>query len=526
MIRKLMASSALLALVSAGALTVAQAEDNSATKPLVVEEQATTNQPAQTEAATADEKLTPDRPTLASVYIGRAVYSSAKPNSDKIGSVSDLIVGEDGTISDAVVGVGGFLGIGEKDVAVPFKDLQVVEKDGDIRLIYAATREQLEAAPELDRTAYDPIARYQEQQATALNNQAQGLAPPLAPASGDLTAAPASGDQTAATETAPSQDQATAPAENQMAASEQPSAKDETAAPASDQTAAAPPASSGNVVFMTTSADQVRANDLIGHEVNGPEAESIGTISDLVFQREGATHAALIDVGGFLGVGQKTVAIRFSDLQFSRDDAGNLKVAVAMTKDQLEKLPEVETGTAVTEPAVGGATSNDVAATNEQSPLPAVQNEQSADPTAATEQAPAEGQQPADQTAAGTEAPAAQTQEPALASGQAPMDQDAIATASIGTSQEIAASNLIGAAVYGPDDSSLGKIGDVVFDQGGDINGVVINVGGFLGIGAKPVAIDFESLQIRTDANNTVTVMVDATKDQLNQAPTYEVSMK
>ena len=107
----------------------------------------------------------PDKPTLATAFIGRSVYSSNDPESETIGDVNDLIIGEDGSITDAVIGVGGFLGIGEKNVAVPFDELQVVESDGDIRLIYAATREQLEAAPAVDLAAYDPAARYSEQQA-------------------------------------------------------------------------------------------------------------------------------------------------------------------------------------------------------------------------------------------------------------------------------------------------------------------------------------------------------------------------
>jgi len=55
-----------------------------------------------------------------------------------------------------VVGVGGFLGIGEHNVAVEFPQLSWAEKNGDRWLVYPATKEQLQALPEFDRKPYDP----------------------------------------------------------------------------------------------------------------------------------------------------------------------------------------------------------------------------------------------------------------------------------------------------------------------------------------------------------------------------------
>jgi hypothetical protein len=141
-----MASSAVIALISAGALTAAQAQDTAVpTEPV-----------ATSELVASQEVLTPEEPTFATAYIGKSVYSSEDPESENIGDINDLILSEDGSITHAVVGVGGFLGIGEKNVAVPFDELKLVERDGDIRFVYASTREQLEAAPALDRAAFDP----------------------------------------------------------------------------------------------------------------------------------------------------------------------------------------------------------------------------------------------------------------------------------------------------------------------------------------------------------------------------------
>ena len=169
MIRKLMASCAVLALMSTGVLTAAKAEDTPA-KPAVVQQDATAAEPASTELAESTAALSPDRPTLISVFMGSTVYSSEDPESDNIGEINDLVVSEDGSISHAIVGVGGFLGIGEKDVAVPFDELKVVEKDGEIRLVYSATREQLEGAPALDRTAYRRL-EHPADEAAAENTQ-------------------------------------------------------------------------------------------------------------------------------------------------------------------------------------------------------------------------------------------------------------------------------------------------------------------------------------------------------------------
>jgi sporulation protein YlmC with PRC-barrel domain len=310
MIRKLLAGTALVALMSAGATGVATAQDS--TKPAVVNEQA---------AAATDEKLVPETPTLATAFIGRSVYSSEDPESETIGDVNDLIIDDSGAITAAVVGVGGFLGIGEKDVAVPFDELQVVERDGEIRLIYAATREQLEAAPAVDLAQYDPAARFSEQQAAMNTAQQPAADAPLAPAPAgtDMAAAPAADN---AAPPAATEDLTAKPADEQMAAT--------------DQTTMEPG-------FISAEAGQIRASTLLGHEVYGPDDQSIGEVSDLVLEKEGGTRAALIDVGGFLGVGEKTVAISFGDLQFTQADAAaEPRITVALTQEQLEQLPTYE----------------------------------------------------------------------------------------------------------------------------------------------------------------------------------------
>lgn len=66
---------------------------------------------------------------------------------NKIGDVNDILVDKDGRVSAVILGVGGLLGVGEKDVAVPFNALKVAEKDGDRYLVINTTKEALEKAP-------------------------------------------------------------------------------------------------------------------------------------------------------------------------------------------------------------------------------------------------------------------------------------------------------------------------------------------------------------------------------------------
>lgn len=84
----------------------------------------------------------------ANEFIGTSVYTAAD---ESIGEINDLIIEDKGGIVAAVIGVGGFLGIGEKDVAVPMDKITVTRdaNDGDeLRLTTVETAETLKAAPE------------------------------------------------------------------------------------------------------------------------------------------------------------------------------------------------------------------------------------------------------------------------------------------------------------------------------------------------------------------------------------------
>jgi Bacterial protein of unknown function (DUF937)/PRC-barrel domain len=93
---------------------------------------------------------TPSGGVLASTYFDKGMHNRG---GEKIGSISDLIIAPDGTIAAALVGVGGFLGIGEKEVAVPFSSIEVVRNGTDLRFVIDATKDALKTAPSYEDTA-------------------------------------------------------------------------------------------------------------------------------------------------------------------------------------------------------------------------------------------------------------------------------------------------------------------------------------------------------------------------------------
>ncbi len=86
-------------------------------------------------------------------------------------------------------------------------------------------------------------------------------------------------------------------------------------------------------------ADQWLGSDLIGTDVVTANDESLGEISDVVMEKDGRVIAAVIDVGGFLGIGAKPVAVSFDSLTLAPTD-GEPKIVVAMTKEDLNQAPE------------------------------------------------------------------------------------------------------------------------------------------------------------------------------------------
>jgi sporulation protein YlmC with PRC-barrel domain len=69
------------------------------------------------------------------------------PSDNKIGEIMDVLVSPEGRATTLIVGVGGFLGAGEKDVAVPFSAVKHTMKNKKIYLTMDTTKDALKSAP-------------------------------------------------------------------------------------------------------------------------------------------------------------------------------------------------------------------------------------------------------------------------------------------------------------------------------------------------------------------------------------------
>jgi sporulation protein YlmC with PRC-barrel domain len=85
-----------------------------------------------------------------------------------------------------------------------------------------------------------------------------------------------------------------------------------------------------------------RSSKLVGTSVYGVDNSSIGDINDVLIGSDGSVRAVVVGVGGFLGVGEKNVAIPFDALSVQRkpDSAAIDKITVSYSKDELKSAPK------------------------------------------------------------------------------------------------------------------------------------------------------------------------------------------
>jgi hypothetical protein len=87
----------------------------------------------------------------------------------------------------------------------------------------------------------------------------------------------------------------------------------------------------------------------------------------------------------------------------------------------------------------------------------------------------------------------------------------------------LASRDFIGQTVYAADKAKVGSISDLILSKDGKaVQGFVIGVGGFLGIGEKSVALQMDKLKVAHNADGSVMLTTDVTKDELSNAPSFK----
>ena len=269
----------------------------------------------------------------ARIYVSEAAldadaYSGVQEGWDDVGEVNDIILGRDGSVDAVLVDIGGFLGMGERQVAVDMSALKIVQDDAtdadDWFLVLQSDRATLEGAPEYMIPGAQPMADTDANaDAAATDTTTEGTATDEAVAE-STTAEGTEGTGNATDTTMPADGTAT---DGAVAT-----------APvvASDGTMTLPEG------YAAIERDTLTAELLTGADVRDPSDASIAEVSDLVLTAEGQVTDVVLDVGGFLGIGARAVAIPMDRLTVAQTEGGAVRVWVNMTKEELEALPEYE----------------------------------------------------------------------------------------------------------------------------------------------------------------------------------------
>jgi hypothetical protein len=89
------------------------------------------------------------------------------------------------------------------------------------------------------------------------------------------------------------------------------------------------------------------AHGVLGREVRSPADEDMGRIVDVIVDRAGAVRAAVIDFGGFLGVGSRKIVVDWNALHFGRVANKSDSITLELTKDQVTAAPEFKEDTPI-----------------------------------------------------------------------------------------------------------------------------------------------------------------------------------
>lgn len=171
---------------------------------------------------------------------------------------------------------------------------------------------------------------------TTLIAQNEPTPQPNAPAPQSSPAQPGSGGETG-------QPQQSEPQQSQPQQS-QPTSTPAPPEPAPTPVPAPPPASLPASAPSVTVIGAQEARGILGNDVRSTANEDMGRIVDVIVDGEGRTRAAIIDFGGFLGVGSRRIAVDWKALHFVPAAGKRYGIVLELTKDQVKLAPEVKEG--------------------------------------------------------------------------------------------------------------------------------------------------------------------------------------
>jgi hypothetical protein len=425
-----------------------------------------------------------DQQIMADDLIGMSIYTTAgqqpapvegavdpqQQGWEEIGTIRDLVMTADGNIESVVVGVGGFIGMGERDVALPLEQVNVYQSDGaDPVLVVTMTQEELEAQPEFE-------------EGTQMGATGTGVAPaPATDLTADTTATDPAQTDAATTETVEVQtpevdaqpdadaqmtaetDTQTDPATPEMAQAEVTEDSQEATQMAQDQLT-----EPGTAVEEDTAMDQDR---VIVEGETDTAATDPATTAPMTDTMETDTAA--------------TTDTMETDTMATTDTMDTTETDTMATTDTMDTM---ETDTMATDTMEADTVETDTVTTDVQPTEPTTTD------TVAT-------------------APATQLERPAM---QREGYTERMVT-------DLTVDDLTGADVFGVGDENIGSIGDLIVTADGNISDAIINFGGFLGLGQNSVAVNFDELQILSTEDGTdVRVYINATQEQLEAMPEYQ----
>jgi hypothetical protein len=139
-------------------------------------------------------------------------------------------------------------------------------------------------------------------------------------------------------------------------------------------TSASPSTRSSTQAISAQSPDQWLASKFKGTDVIGADNAKIGDVRDILFDKQGKVDAVIVGVGGFLGIGQKDVALPLTAFQLvpaksSGNDSSSDKLRLSMSKDQLTQMAEFKPLSTTSTTTGSGSTSTPRPAAPSSSPM-------------------------------------------------------------------------------------------------------------------------------------------------------------